>query len=131
MKKNTFKNKQGFALIYVMLVLASMVVAFSLAASQSAFFSANRMKSYANNADIRMLGMYCGENLLMQTRNTPTLTGSGTLNYNGGTCTYSISGSVPNKTITITASKNNLYKRLTITTTQIYSTITASWVESN
>jgi hypothetical protein len=130
--KNNNKNKKaGFALLYIMLVLASIVVALSLAANQSGFFSANRLKSYTTSADVRMIGMYCGESLLMQIRNTPGLTGSGTLSYNGGSCDYDITGAIPDKTITINASKNNIYKKLTITTSQVYPTITATWLETN
>ncbi len=131
MKIKTPKEEYGFALLYVMLVLASIVVALSLAANKSAFFSANRIKSYSSSADVRMIAMYCGENLLMQIRSTPGLTGTGTLNYNGGLCTYDVSGSVPDKIITIEASKNDIYKRLTITTSEIYPTIVSSWLESN
>ena len=130
LKKNK-KDQNGFALLYIMLVLASIIVAMSLAANQSGFFSANRMKSYTTAAEVRMIAMYCGENLLMQVRNTPGTTGSGTLNYNGGSCDYIISGAIPDKTITITAQKNNIYKRLTITTSQVYPTITATWLETN
>lgn len=125
------KKENGFALLYLMLVLASIIVALSLAANQSAFFSANRLKSYVSSSDTRMIGMYCGEKLLMQIRNDASLTGSGTLTYTGGSCTYDITGTVPNKTISIVALENNLYKKLTITTTQIYPTITSTWVETN
>ncbi len=130
LKKN--KNKQsGFALLYIMLVLASIVVALSLAANQSGFFSANRLKSYTTSAEVRMIAMYCGENLLMQIRNDAALTGVGTLDYNDGICDYDISGSDPNKTIQIIAQKNNLYKKLTITTSQLFETIIADWVETD
>jgi hypothetical protein len=123
-------SKKGFALIYVMLILASIVVALSLAASQSGFFSANRLKLYTGTAEVRMIGMYCAENLLMQIRATPGLTGTGSLSYNGGSCDYAISGSIPNKTIDITAVKDNNYKKLTVTTSQIYPSLITSWVES-
>jgi hypothetical protein len=131
MIKNNLKKQKGFALIYVMLILASIVVALSLAAGQSGFFSANRLKSYTTSADVRMIAMYCGENLLMQIRSTPGITGPGTLSYNGGSCDYDITGAIPDKTITITATKDNLYKKLIITTSQIYPTISDTWVETN
>jgi hypothetical protein len=129
--KNNKEDKSGFALLYIMLVLASVVVALSLAANQSGFFSANRLKSYTTSADVRMIAMYCGENLLMEIRNNVNFTGTGTLSYDDGSCLYAISGSVPNITIAITASKNNLYKKLTITTSQLYPTITSTWLETN
>jgi hypothetical protein len=131
MKKNNLKNKGGFALLYIMLILSSIVVALSLAANQSGFFSANRLKSYTTSAEVRMIGMYCGENLLMEIRNNAGFTGTGTLNYNGGVCDYSISGTAPNISIVISAVKNNIYKKLTITTSQLYPTITSAWVETN
>ena len=129
--KRNKKNTGGFALLYLMLIMASIIVAMSFAANQSAFFSANRMKSYTNSGETRMIGMYCGEKLLMQIRSNPAITGSGTLTYDGGSCTYSISGSIPNKVISITAVENNIYKKLTITTSQIYPTISATWLETN
>ena len=126
----THINKKGFALLYIMLILASMITVASLSASQFGVFSSSRQKSYGSAADARMLTMYCAEILLMQVKNSPATVSSGTLNYNSGTCTYSISGTIPNKTITITASKNNAYRRLTITTSQINPTIVSMWVES-
>ena len=129
--KKNIKDNGGFALLYIMLILASIVVALSLAANQSGFFSANRLKSYTTSAEVRMIGTYCGENLLMQIRDNPGLTGSGTLNYNSGSCDYTISGTSPNKNIAITATKNNLYKKVTITTSQVYPTITDTWIETN
>lgn len=129
--KNNKRCQTGFALLYVMLILASFIVALSLAANKSGLFSANRLKNYNISAEVRMIGMYCGENLLMQIRNTPGLTGSGTLSYNGGSCSYDITGAIPDKTISITATKNNIYKKLTITTSQVYPTITATWLETN
>ena len=127
-----FHSKQtGFALLYVMLVLASIIVGLALSANQSAFFSANRLKSYSNSAEVRMIADYCGENLLMEIRDNPALVTTGTLSYSGGSCDYSITGTVPVKVITLTASKNNIFKKLTITTSQIYSTIQATWVETN
>lgn len=127
---NNPKNTKGFALLYIMLILASVITVASLSASQFGVFSSNRLKNYSDAADTRMLTMYCAEILLMQMRNSPATLSSGTLNYNSGTCTYSISGSIPNKTIAITATKNNLYRRLTITTSQINPTIVSTWVES-
>lgn len=131
MINNKLKKNNGFALLYLMLVMASIIVAMSFAANQSAFFSANRMKSYTVSGETRMIGMTCGEKLLMQVRDNPAVIGSGTINYAGGSCTYVISGSIPNKIITITAVENNIYKKLTITTSQIYPTISATWLETN
>ncbi len=128
--KYTAKNHNGFALLYIMLILASLIVAFSLAASQSGVFSAHRSRIYIASAEVRMLAQYCGENLLMQVRNNPATNASGTLSYNSGSCTYSITGTSPTKTISIVATKNNLYKRLTITTSQVTPEILSVWVET-
>lgn len=124
-------KQTGFALLYIMLILASFIVALSLATNKSTFFSANRLKSYTISAEVRMIAMSCGEHLLMQIRNNPSLTGVGTLDYNGGSCSYDVSGSVPVKIITITATKNNLNKKITIETTEIYPVILATWIETN
>lgn len=125
------KNKKGFALLYIMLILASVVTVSALVAGQMAIFSGNRIKLTTTGADVRMLAMYCGENLLMQVRNNILIVSSGTLTYNGGTCSYTITGTSPVKIITFTASENNLYKKITITTSQLSPVITGSWLESS
>ena len=111
-----------------MLVLASIVTAIALSVNQSAYFSGDRVKTYSSTADARMIAMYCAESLLMQIKDNPGLVDTSTMSYDGGVCNYTVSGSAPNKTISITAVKNNLYKKLTITTTQINPTITSTWV---
>lgn len=123
-------TNRGFALLYIMLVLASVVTVASLIAGHVGMFAGNRIRSGSGAADVRMVAMYCGENLLMQIRNNTGISGSGTLTYGGGSCNYTISGSIPNKVVSITASKNNFYRRLTITTSQVSPTINATWVET-
>ena len=120
----------GFVLVYMMVIFASVVVALAISASQTGIFSANRIKSYAAAADARAFAMYCAEILLMQVRNSPAALSSGTLASGTGSCQYSITGSVPNKVINLTAIKNNIYRRITISTTQIYPVIQAQWLEN-
>ena len=127
----TTLKTHAFVLLYVVLMVASVTVAISLAASLGSAFAGNRLRSYSQNATVRMLGMTCGELLLMQVRNNTALASSGTLTYGGGTCTYTVSGTSPNKTISITATQYNLYKRITIITTQVTPTITATWTETS
>ena len=124
-------SNRGFVFLYLVLLIASVTVAFALASSVSSGFAGNRIRSDAQSAQVRMLAMACGEQLLMQVRNNTALVTSGSLSYDGGTCTYTVAGTSPNKTITITATQNNLNRKMTITTTQVSPTITASWVEAS
>jgi|GEM_PF-6570500 len=120
----------GFVLLYMVIILASIFAALALAAGQSGAFAGGRLRAAENGADMRMLAMDCTERVLMQMRNAPGTNGTGTIAIDTGSCTYVISGTVPTKTVTITATLGTLYKRITVTTIQINPTITASWVES-
>ena len=122
-------SNQGFALIFVMLVLASILVGVSFAAGIAGTFSGNRMKLYDGAAQTRMVANACAENLLMQLRSNVNFSGSGTMSMLDGSCTYVVSGTIPAKIISITAVRNNIYKRLTITTTQLNPTILSTWTE--
>lgn len=131
MKKDHTTNQKGFALLYVMLAIASIVAAVSLASGLAGTFSGNRMRIYDGSAQVRMIAMRCAETLLMQIRNNASLTGSGTLSLLDGSCSYTISGSSPIKTITLTATRSNLYRRITITTSQMGPSILSTWTETN
>jgi hypothetical protein len=124
-------TRRAFALLYVMLVVASVTAAFAFAASEGSAFAGNRLRADRQQADVRMLAMRCGEVLLMQVRNNTSLTASSTLSYGTGSCAYTVTGTAPAKTISITASQYNLYKRLTITTTQVSPSLQATWTESS
>lgn len=65
----------------------------------------------------------------MQVRTNTSLTGSGTLTFGTGSCSYTISGTSPTKTIVITATQYNLYKRITIVTSRVTPTILSTWTE--
>lgn len=123
--------QRGFSFIYIVMVLAMVTFGAALTSSQLSLFSARRAKLNVSAAEARMIGMQCAENLLMQVRNNTALISSGTLSIQSGTCTYSVSGTNPNKTITITAIRNNVYKKITITTTQTSPVILSSWVETS
>lgn len=121
----------GFVLLYVMLVVATITVSIALASSLGSAFAGNRLRSYTQGAEVRMLAMRCAETLLMQVRTTTSLTGSGTLPLGNGSCTYTISGTSPAKTIALTATQYNLYKRITIVTTQVTPVILSTWTEGS
>lgn len=122
---------KGFVFIYVMIIVASILVAVAIVGGQTGVFFANNVKEHQASAEAAMVAEYCGENLLMQVRNNTALTSSGSLTFAGGTCTYSVTGTSPNKTITLSVVKNNIYRRTTITTTQVSPTILVTWVETN
>ena len=119
----------GFALLYLVIILATSLTALVLAAGIYGAFSGARLRTENQGAVARVLADDCGERLLMQLRNAPSVLGSGTITTSTGTCTYTMSGASPTITIQITATSGTLYKRLTITTAQFEPTIIASWVE--
>lgn len=123
------KSKKGFAMIYSMLILASVIASLTLAASTSGVFSGQRLKIYNDSSTVRMIAMECAETVLMQVQILPSLVTSGTISIQNGSCTYTVSGTSPNKIITISASYKTLYKRITVTTTQIVPTILSTWIE--
>jgi hypothetical protein len=125
------KTTRGFALLYIMLVLASVVTVAALIAGHTGMFAGNRIRLGNGSSEVRMVAMYCGEQLLMQVRNNTNLSGSGTLTYEGGSCIYTVSGSVPNKVIDIVASKNNFYRHIIIMVSQVSPALNASWVETS
>ncbi len=126
----THPQQQGFVLLYIVLVISSITVATALGLAQHATFTGDRMKTYNSIVQLRTIEMYCAENLMMQVRNTATLLSSGTLTYNGGSCTYTVAGTQPVKTINIVATYGTMYKRLNITTSQLFPVIVSSWVET-
>lgn len=118
-------------MVYIMIVLSGIILASSFALSTIGVLSGKRMQRYTQSADVRMLAMYCAENVLMQVRNNTALAITATTTLGTGTCAYTVSGIAPNKTIDITANKNNLYKRVRVTVTRVSPTFLTSWVETN
>ncbi len=124
-------HPKGFVLLYIMLVVASITVSISLASALGSTFAGNRLRTYTQGAEVRMLAMKCAETLLMQVRTNTALTGTGTLTIGTGSCAYTISGTAPAKSIVIAATQYNLYKRITITTTQVTPIILSTWTEGS
>jgi hypothetical protein len=122
---------RGFVLLYIILVITFILTSLSLSAGMTGVFAGNRLRLDQEAAQVRLQAEDCGELLLMQLRTATTTSGTGALPVNAGSCTYSIPGGTLPKAITLTASDGLLYKRLTITITQLDPTITASWVEGS
>ncbi len=118
-------------MVYIMIVLSGIILASSLALSTTGVLSGKRMQRYTQSADIRMLSQYCAETALMAVRNNTAIATTATTTQGTGTCTYTISGTSPNKIIDVTAIKNNLYKRIRITVTRVSPSILTTWVEGN
>lgn len=125
------KPPRGFVFLYIILIAAVVLAALSLTASTTGAFTGGRMRLYQQSAEVRVLAMHCAETLLMQVRNSTTLTGSGSLTQGTGSCAYTITGSSVPKTISITATKNNLTKRLTVTVSATTPTLTTTWIEGS
>ncbi|MBC7766678.1 hypothetical protein H7Y21_01650 [Arenimonas sp.] len=124
-------NKNGFAMVYIMLILSAIILASSLSISSIGILSAKRMQRYTQSAEVRMLAMHCGESILLLVRNNSALlTATTTMIQGTGSCAYTVNGTAPNKVINITAIKYNLYKRLQITISRFAPTILASWIET-
>lgn len=130
MYKITQKQNDGFALLYIMLMLAALLTTLALTSARAGIFSGNRMTLYQNAATTRMIAMQCAETLLMQVRNDTALNTAGTLSIQSGSCSYTVGGTSPAKTITLTATYNNIYKRITINTSQVTPMILSTWLET-
>ncbi len=122
-------HKKGIAMVYIMIVISGIILATALSTSSLGIMSAKRMQRYGQFAEVRALAMHCVETVLMNVRNNTALTASSSLTDSGGTCVYTVTGTAPNKVIAVTASKYNIYKRITVLVTQVSPTILATWVE--
>ncbi len=121
---------RGFAFLYVIIIITSILTVLALGAGTIGAFATTRTDTAANAAKLRTMADQCGEILLMNVRNSTSLVSSGTLSVQGSTCTYSISGTAPTKTITLSDQYATLYKNITITTSQVTPTIVANWTET-
>ncbi len=121
---------RGFAFLYVVLVVGAIMTALALAASQGGAFAGGRLRAYQGGAEARVLLNRCAETVLMLIRNTTTLTGTNTILADGGSCTYTITGSSVPKTVTLAATEGSLTKRATITVTAISPTLGITYVET-
>jgi hypothetical protein len=124
-------SKRGFVLLYIILIITFALTSLALAAGTTGVFSGNRLRLDQEAAQVRLEAQDCGEQLLLTVRMATTTSGSGSLAANAGTCTYSISGGSLPKLILLTATDGSLYKRITITITQLDPGIVASWVEGS
>lgn len=124
-----YRSHKGFAMLYVVLVLASILVAISFASALSGAGAGKRMRQYQQTLETRAAAYECAETVMMQFRNSPSTNTTGSFAVGDGTCTYAVSGSEPNKTITIDMQIDDTYKHITISTSQIYTTIESEWLE--
>ncbi len=124
-------SPRAFVLLYIVLMVSSILTALVLAAGASGSFAGGRLRLDQQGDAARMIAEDCGEQLLMQVRNATTTSGAGSLSIGSGTCTYSISGNILPKTVTFTAVSGTLYKRMTISLSQLDPTLTALWNESS
>lgn len=126
-KKHT--PSEGFAFLYIVLIVAVIAVAVTFTMSETSIFGSEYIRTHERGAEVRALAMYCGEDLLMDVRDNPTITSSGTMSVGDGSCEFSVSGSDPNKTIDVAASLDGAVTRIQITTTQTSPIILAEWRE--
>ena len=129
--RTTSNHNKGFAMIYALLILASIMTSVALTSSLMGLYSSYRLKGYSQGAQARMVATACGESALMAVRNNVYTLGTTSLSISGGNCTYGISGSAPIKIINLTVSSTNFYKRITITTSQVVPVLKTVWVETN
>ncbi len=123
------RPSKGFVLLYVMIVVAAVTVSLSLSSALASTFAGNRLRSYAQGAEVRMLAAKCAEVVLLRVRANVALAETSSLTYGTGSCSYTVSGTSPAKTIVVTANQYNLMRRLTIVTTQVAPVILSTWTE--
>lgn len=70
----------------------------------------------------------CVEAALEQIRENASYTGIGSLSFGGGSCTYTVAGSLP-KTITASSTFSGVVRRVTVTVSAVNPIISSTWQE--
>ena len=123
-------KKQGFVTLFSVRLLGLIAVELATALL---FFGADASRSSisieeSNNA--KALTNACTEEALQQLKNSPSFSGNGSLTFTVGTCSYTVSGSGPNRTIIASSTVGASVRKTSIATDQITPKIhVSSWQE--
>lgn len=105
------KNKQGYILLYSVIMLGMVVLAMALYLTWLAVFSLQGKNESRNSKVAQSLADTCAENALMALWNSPVAGTTIRNNLFGGSCSYAISGSGEIWTINSTGTINNITRK--------------------
>lgn len=120
---------------YVAMITLIAVGAVSLAATMviliTGITASLTSEAVRESAEARGFADACGETALEAIRQDPDYTGTGGLTFGDtGSCSYTVTGASPTKTVTASGTSNNATRKINITTLQVFPTIQiGSWQE--
>lgn len=128
---NGNKNKKGYALLYSVIILGSVVMAMTLYLAWLGVFSLQNKKEKNDSKIAQSLADTCAENALMAVWNNVNSSGTTNKNLFGGSCSYTIIvGTGENRTINATGTINNVIRKTKILIDQVNSKVNVtSWRE--
>lgn len=123
-------NKRGFVtLLFVLIVgavaltVSTSIILLGLGFSQSSFV-------LNQSGQAKALVDACGERGLEMVRENPNYTGTTNFSLGQGTCSYTVSGTDPNKIVSASGTVGNVLRKIQITTNQTRPQINVvSWQE--
>lgn len=126
------KNNQGFVAIVLVSVVSAIGLFFALSLFASSGIFLKAVSSFEYGSKARALALACSENALQEIRNNTSISGTYSLTFPSGSCTYVITNSGPtNITIVSTGVLDNNTKIINISIDQTDPQIrVSSWKES-
>jgi hypothetical protein len=131
-KKVYLPNRQGYVLLYSVVILGMVVLAMALYLSWLAVFSLQEKNESRDSKIAQSLADTCAQSALMALWNNAGAGGATRNNLFGGTgdCSYAISGSGENRTIDSTGVINNVTRKTKVLVNSVTNAITyTSWRE--
>lgn len=126
------KNQSGFAVLYIVILIGSAVLAMVIYYSWLASFSLRNEFQARNSKQARYLADTCGETALEIVRENQSFSGTGSIaSLFGGSCSYQVNIlDVQNSEIYSTGSYKNVERKIKISVSKSGSSISAnSWRE--
>jgi len=114
-----------------MIVVGAVSLAISVLLLEIGLTSSLTSASVQWSVEARGYADACAEAALEMIRVDPTYIGTGSLTFNTNkSCSYTISGTSPNKTVNTTGTNVTVIRKVRLTTDQVYPTIRiVSWAE--
>lgn len=111
------KPQKGFVALITVLILGAASLAIASTILLSATDDLRLMLITQTSIQARNLATACAEEGLEQIHDNNAFTGSATLTMGQGTCSYTVTKSGSNRTVTTRGSVNNVIRKLTISAT--------------
>lgn len=116
MSKQSTRN--GFAVLYIALIVASITAVLSVVAATSSVHGIKTLRLVENRSEVAVLLTSCTDVVLLQVRFEPEADMQGSFNLHDGSCRYSVQGDIPSKAVTVAATKDTLEMEHTLYITE-------------